>query len=205
MEEHRLGAGNGEVSVTRASSIQRRGAEYLSQFLARRKNSSQPAPKHRTTQPTPRMISFPVIPMILTLLLILSVAMNAVFFLKVTQLQRQQRQHTVNLESVMMPGRVGETFDIFTTPPRQWWTFLRPATPSPPPSPAYQTPTPTFPQYRHRGRTTGRWWKKFEGRLSFGRGAKREMARKFEEGVWKVWGKGRGLIGGILERIWGWR
>ena len=103
------------TDIKRMPSVQRRGAEYLAQFLAKRKSSptqtplppsqTQPANKTRNT-----FDHVSILRLILYFLVLISVIAN--IFLA-TQIYGTLKPLDVRLNGVMKPGKVGETFDIF--------------------------------------------------------------------------------------------
>jgi hypothetical protein len=184
--------------LNRMPSIQRRGQEYLAQFMAKRKRSPPTAKPSQT--PSPPVSSrtthtFTISPLILILCLLLLLSLVTNFFL-ITRLYQIQNTPPLNLDTVMKPGRVGETFDIFTTPSSNWWAG-RPKdpdihVPAPP-------PTRTTPLYVPKVE-----WNLFrKERLSFGRSGKRRVLKKIERNVELLLGRSKLFIQGALAKAFG--
>lgn len=115
---------NQKPTISRTPSIRRRGQEYLTQFLAKRKSQIPPPSKPSPPSTTPNTKISPMI-FLLCLFVFLSLLGNIFLVAKVLQLQSVQSPG-MRLDSVMKPGKVGETFEIFTTQHSNWWNW-RPA------------------------------------------------------------------------------
>lgn len=114
-----------DTTITRMPSIQRRGQEYLSQFLANRKSQNRLPQTKPSTQPTPIPKTRPSpLLLILYVCVFLSFLGNIILVTKIYQLQYTQSWET-RLDTLMSPGKVGETFEIFTTPSSNWWTWKK--------------------------------------------------------------------------------
>jgi hypothetical protein len=93
----------------------------------------------------------------------------------------------------MKPGRVGDTFDIFTTPSTNWWA-RRPKDPDlhiPAPPPTRTTPL-------HVPKVEWNMFRK--ERLSFGRGGKRRVLKNIERNIELLLGKSKLFIQGAWAR-----
>ena len=113
------------TAITRMPSIQRRGQEYLSEFLAKRKSQNPLPPPKPSIQPTPPPKTRPSpLLFLLCFFVFLSFLGNIILVTKVYQLQYPQNWES-RLDTLMSPGKVGETFEIFTTPSSEWWTWKR--------------------------------------------------------------------------------
>jgi hypothetical protein len=134
--------------------------------------------------------------LILSLLLLLSLITNIFLIYRLYQTQDTQ---PLRLETVMKPGRVGETFDIFTTPSSNWWArrLKEPGIQIPAPPPTRTTPlyVPKVSKVK---------WNIFrKERLSFGRSGKRRVLRNIEKEVEKIVGETKLFIYGAWVRIFG--
>jgi hypothetical protein len=115
-----------EPKLSRMSSLQRRGQDYLNSFLARRQRRlAQDLVKSEPATPSFALVSAPSfdfveprrkvspVTIILVIFLLLSMIMNVVQW-RENKLLKVPKEDI--LDEIMTPGRVGETFDIFTTP-----------------------------------------------------------------------------------------
>jgi hypothetical protein len=97
----------------------------------------------------------------------------------------------------MTPGKVGETFEIFTTPPTdtKWWRWPKPTTNDftavPASSPRiYRTQRNNWGVSRVMGK-----------RLTFGKGGKREVVRHIEGRIGEFWEKTSLFISDVIAKI----
>jgi hypothetical protein len=187
--------------LTRMPSIQRRGQEYLAQFMARRRHSP-PTAKQNESAPTTsnrrKTYTFTISPLILILSLLLLLSLITNVFL-ISRLYHIQDASPLPLETVMKPGRVGETFDIFTTPSSNWWArrLKEPEIQISAPPPTRTTPlyVPNVSKVK---------WNIFrKERLSFGRSGKRRVLRNIEKEVQKIFGETKLFVHGAWVRIFG--
>ena len=192
-----------EPKISRMSSIQRRGQEYLNMFLARRQRHIQEreteteaeatvptfaltsAPSFDFVEP-PRRRIWPVT-IILTILLTLSLVLNVFQWREYTLLRTAKEDRW---EEIMTPGKVGETFEIFTTPSRpsswDWWNGIR------------ERNELILPTQIPQSLSLPEEWKVFGRRLSFGaRGKREKLLRLEQEFVGICW---RGIS--FLEEMW---
>jgi hypothetical protein len=185
--------------LKRNTSVQRRGQEYLSQFLARRKPSTTtPA----TTTPSTKLdrarkytISLPSpFTILLSVVIILSLAANLFLF---TKLYEYQSPRIPRLEDVMSPGKVGETFDIFTPSTKRWQLYHlknKPVEVVPIAVPSRATRI----SYNWRqGWET--WWKGYK----WGGQRRRRIRWRHEERVIDVLGRAQIVVYGVLQRLLG--
>jgi hypothetical protein len=187
--------------LTRMPSIQRRGQEYLAQFMAKRKRSTPTAKASQSpSSPSPpanrrTTYTFSISPLILVLCLLLLLSFVTNLFL-ITRLYQIPNTTPLSLDTLMKPGRVGETFDIFTTPSTNWWT-RRPKDPDlhiPAPPPTRTTPL-------HVPKVE---WKIFrKERLSFGRSGKRRVLKNIERNLELLLGRSKIFIQGAWARALG--
>lgn len=129
-EEERLLATQSESTVTRMPSIQRRGQEYLAQFLAKQKSKSSTSSSSSSTKPhsapphTPERNRQSLLTVILYIGIFVSLIGNIFLITKVYQLQTDMLSPEMRLDKIMKPGRVGETFEIFTSPSSNWRIWM---------------------------------------------------------------------------------
>jgi hypothetical protein len=127
--------------------------------------------------------------------LILSLLANILLAVKLHSAQSSQR----NLEQIMTPGKVGETFEIFT-PEINWWDSLL----------GIPLPTQTVSRdgddlmQRYRMSSDERAKLRYGGRqLTFGRGGKRIVFEQMERSIWETWKKTRMFVSDVVERVLG--
>jgi hypothetical protein len=198
-------------TLQRMPSIQRRGQEYLYQFLAKRKSSPPTTNATPTTtalnanpttttaiinpppQPQPRVLCVSLLTLALWIILVLSLLANIILVAKVYELQIPQSPppQKVNYKPVT-PGVAGETLEIFK-PQSYWWEYIIPIK-----STTFEKSEPT-PIGGNNGQTRG-----FTGkRLTFGRGGKRMAFASVEGKVFETFERTKVFIWGVLEQFMG--
>lgn len=182
------------TTITRMPSIQRRGQEYLMQFLAKRK-SRMPSLQKPSSQPTlttaTTTSSSPVL-IVLSICVILSLLGNLFLMAKLWEVQTPQTQID-RLDYVMKPGIAGETFEIFTNPTTtSWWRRSL--------NSHSRDALPASPKQEHK---IEKQWKTeiLYPRLSFGDRGKREIVRALERRIVDMLGWTKVFVGDVLAKV----
>ena len=92
----------------------------------------------------------------------------------------------------MQPGKVGETFEIFTTPSMRWWSS---GASGPQDSQAVISSSPT---QVHKIEKNWRVSNVLNRKLSFGKGGKRESIRAFEGRIMNLFRRTKGYIANVF-------
>jgi len=208
MEERMDGQGNdGAEQLKRNTSVQRKGQEYLAQFLARRNPSvTTPLPVHPTTQsasPLLRRRNLRISPttILLSILVLLSLSANIFLF---TKLYEYQTPQTARLDDIMSPGKVGKTFDIFT-PTTKWWQLYHlrndpvEVIPVAVPSRAARISH----SWRHVWETGWSDWNDWTGWKGWGGHRRKRIRWRHEERVIDILGQAQIVVYGVLQRVLG--
>ena len=135
------------TALSRMSSIQRRGQEYLQYFIERRRQRTaiEEPPQAITDTLPPTIIISPQPPMLdtsrrrrrkqgpstspITIFLILLLSLSLIG--NITQWRKIKQEKALRddiWDEIMTPGKVGETFEIFTSPSKtrwNWWDRLK--------------------------------------------------------------------------------
>lgn len=199
---------SGEGDLRRNTSIQRRGQEYLSQFLARRNPSTTRTtnnPSISTSSSTASQLAarrkFVISPttILLGILVLVSLAANIFLF---TRLYEYQSPRVPRLEDVMSPGKVGETFDIFT-PSTKWWQLYHLKTKPVEVIPIAVPSRATRISYSWRHLWETGWGDTWVGLKGWGGRRRRRIRWRHEERVINVLGRAQIMIYDVLQRVLG--
>jgi len=204
MEQRMDGQGNDVEQLKRNTSVQRKGQEYLAQFLARRNPSvTTPPPIHTPTQsasPLLRRRNLRISPstILLSILVLLSLSANIFLF---TKLYEYQIPQLARLDDIMSPGKVGETFDIFT-PTTKWWQLYHLRND---PVEVISVAVPSRAarishSWRHVWETGWSDWKGWKG---WGGHRRKRIRWRHEERVIDILGQAQIVVYGVLQRVLG--
>jgi hypothetical protein len=188
------------TAITRMPSIQRRGKEYLEQFLAKRTRKSTKTPSTKPNKPTN---TIPPMTIFLSLCIALSLLTNIIL---ITVVLRNQTPFPPS-EAFLKPARIDDTFEIFTPSEAtsQWWKWG-------PWGEKVVTTVPASTQIVRKGKRESWviskvWMRKPDNLLKVqedvvgkveGEGVRRRERRY----VW-LWGRTRVFINEILGRVFG--
>jgi len=188
-------------TLTRMPSIQRRGKEYLEQYLAKRTTKS-----HATTKPkTPGDNTVSPMTIFFCICITLSLLTNIIL---ITIVLRNPTISPLPSQDITNPvGRIDDPFDIFTAPAaKSWWHWRRPG------GERVVTTVPASTQVVHKGKreswvVSKVWMRKADKALKVEveeREGKEAGVEGEEEGryVW-LWGRTRIFINEILGRVFG--